>query len=49
LIALCREQPSLLPDVVVFAAITAVARLGAKRAVRRNDFQTWLRDESSRG
>jgi len=48
LLALCRRQPSRVPDVAVFVAITVVARLGAKRAVRRNDFQTWLRDESSR-
>jgi hypothetical protein len=45
---LVREDPALAPRVVVFLAIAAVARLRARRAVRRDDYSTWLRDESSR-
>jgi glycosyltransferase involved in cell wall biosynthesis len=36
------------PRIAWFAAVTAVARSRARRAVRAGDFTTWLRDESSR-
>ena len=49
LVALVRARPALLPRVVVFMAITVVARVGARRRARAGDFTTWLRDESSRG
>ncbi|MFD9307628.1 glycosyltransferase [Streptomyces sp. NPDC060048] len=46
--ALLRDQPRLLPGVVVFVVAALVARRGARRAIRTGDFSTWLRDESSR-
>ncbi|MEV7689697.1 glycosyltransferase [Streptomyces bungoensis] len=48
LAALLRAEPALLPDVVVFLAAAVAARRGAARAIRTQDFGTWLRDESSR-
>jgi hypothetical protein len=32
----------------VFLAVTIVARQRARRPIRRGDFSTWLRDDSSR-
>ncbi|MFD6231233.1 glycosyltransferase [Streptomyces sp. NPDC060232] len=46
--ALLRARPALLPGVVVFAAAALAARRGSRRAIRDQDFSTWLRDESSR-
>ncbi|MET9950073.1 glycosyltransferase [Streptomyces sp. NPDC006339] len=46
--ALLRAEPSLLPALLVFLTAAVVARRGARRAVRKGDFATWLRDESSR-
>ncbi|MCX5582295.1 glycosyltransferase [Streptomyces erythrochromogenes] len=46
--ALLRADPELLPAVVVFAAAALAARRGARKAIRDQDFSTWLRDESSR-
>jgi hypothetical protein len=37
------------PQVAVFLAVALVARRQAAREVRRRDYSTWLRDESSRG
>ena len=37
-----------LPKVAVFAAVSLTARILARRRIRRGDFTTWLRDESSR-
>ncbi|MDH6454663.1 MULTISPECIES: glycosyltransferase family 2 protein [unclassified Streptomyces] len=48
LIALVRAEPSLVTGVVVFVAAAVVARRGAAKAIRAQDFGTWLRDESSR-
>ncbi|MGW3356299.1 glycosyltransferase [Streptomyces bungoensis] len=48
LAALLRAEPALVPDVVVFLAAAVAARRGAARAIRTQDFGTWLRDESSR-
>ncbi|WP_066584973.1 glycosyltransferase [Cellulomonas timonensis] len=45
---LVRERPSSAPKAGVFLAVALVARARARRAVRRGDFRTWLRDESSR-
>ncbi|MFB8392791.1 glycosyltransferase [Streptomyces yangpuensis] len=46
--ALLRARPTLVPEVAVFAAAALAARRGARRAIREQDFSTWLRDESSR-
>ncbi|WP_367319233.1 glycosyltransferase family 2 protein [Streptomyces sp. HUAS ZL42] len=46
--ALLRREPRLFPGVVVFVAAAVVARRGARKAIRAQDFGTWLRDESSR-
>ncbi|MDX2548048.1 glycosyltransferase family 2 protein [Streptomyces sp. WI04-05B] len=46
--ALVRRDPKLLPSVVVFVAAAVAARRGARKAIRAQDFGTWLRDESSR-
>lgn len=46
--ALLRGEPRLFPGVVVFVAAAVVARRGARKAIRAQDFGTWLRDESSR-
>jgi hypothetical protein len=43
-----RREPGLLPHLMVFLAAAVVARRGAKKAIRAQDFGTWLRDESSR-
>lgn len=48
LVEVLRHEPRLLPDMVVFLGLTAVARVRGRRAVRRGDFTTWQRDESSR-
>ncbi|WP_448071226.1 glycosyltransferase [Georgenia yuyongxinii] len=42
------DRPVLLLRLPVFLAVTLVARIMAARAVRRGDYTTWLRDESSR-
>lgn len=46
--ALLRREPKLFTAVVVFVAAAVVARRGAGKAIRAQDFGTWLRDESSR-
>lgn len=46
--ALLRSEPALLPSVVVFLAAAVAARRGSAKAIRTQDFGTWLRDESSR-
>lgn len=46
--AVARTDPRLAPDVPVFVAITAVARLWAAARRRRAGERGWLRDESSR-
>ncbi|AXH98041.1 glycosyltransferase [Ornithinimicrobium avium] len=45
---MCRAQPRLAPRVVVFLAVAVAARLTSRRAVAAGDYDTWLRDESSR-
>ncbi len=46
--AILRGEPKLFAGVVVFLAAAVVARRGARKAIRAQDFGTWLRDESSR-
>ncbi|MFI8520294.1 glycosyltransferase family 2 protein [Streptomyces sp. NPDC085481] len=46
--ALVRADPALLPAVIVFLTAALAARRGARKAIRARDFDTWLRDESSR-
>ena len=46
---LLKSSPILSPKVVVFVAVTLIARWGAARHVRARDFQTWLRDEQQDG
>ncbi len=48
LVAMARGKPSLAPKIVVFLAVTVAARMRVRRVVRRGDYSTWLRDESSR-
>ncbi|MFD5792105.1 glycosyltransferase [Streptomyces diastatochromogenes] len=48
LTALLRREPQLFMGVVVFVAAAVVARRRAGKAIRAQDFGTWLRDESSR-
>jgi len=48
LTALVRARPALLPKAPIFVAVTVAARIGARSALRRDDFDTWRRDESSR-
>ncbi len=48
LVQILRQGPTLFPKVLVFLAVTALARRRARRAVREGDFTTWLRDNSSR-
>ncbi|MEV6327570.1 glycosyltransferase [Streptomyces sp. NPDC051909] len=46
--ALLRADPTLLPAMLVFLSAALTARRGARKAIRARDFDTWLRDESSR-
>ncbi|MEU1345301.1 glycosyltransferase family 2 protein [Streptomyces sp. NPDC005827] len=46
--ALLRREPRLFVAMVVFLAAAVAARRKAAKAVRAQDFGTWLRDESSR-
>ncbi|MGW7332426.1 glycosyltransferase [Streptomyces sp. NPDC054840] len=46
--ALLWARPGLLPGVVVFLVAALAARRGSRKAIRDQDFSTWLRDESSR-
>nr|WP_189181151.1 glycosyltransferase [Microbispora rosea] len=48
LLGIVRRAPWLVPHLCVFLAVTVVARLRARRAVKAGDYTTWLRDESSR-
>jgi hypothetical protein len=49
LAAIAGRSPRMALRVGVFSAVAVLARLRARRAVRRSDYSTWLRDESSRG
>ena len=48
LTAIIRRRPAMLPRVGYFLSVAVFARLRASRARARGDYQTWLRDESSR-
>jgi len=48
LVRVARQQPQLIPKLSVFVGVAVVTRLAARRRIRRGDFHTWLRDESSR-
>lgn len=48
LVDIVRQEPSRGGDLVVFVGVTLVARLRARGRLRRADFSTWDRDESSR-
>jgi len=45
---IARREPRLLPALTVFVTTALAARALAQGAVRRGDYTTWLRDESSR-
>lgn len=45
---LARERPRSTPKLAVFVGVALLALIGSRRAVRSGDFDTWLRDESSR-
>lgn len=48
LAGLVREEPGLLTRMPAFVLTAVLARTLARRAVRRGDYTTWLRDDSSR-
>ena len=48
LTAIIRRRPGMLPQVGYFLSVAVFARLRAIPALARGDYQTWLRDESSR-
>jgi hypothetical protein len=48
LAAIARNEPRLAPAVAFFLLLALGARLGAWRALRRDDYSNWLRDDSSR-
>ena len=48
LAALVRREPRLGLRMPVFLAAAVLARVRARSAVRSGDYDTWLRDESSR-
>jgi hypothetical protein len=48
LVQLVRANPLLTPQVIVFVAVTLLARWRARGPIRSGDYTTWLRDESSR-
>jgi hypothetical protein len=49
LLAIIARNPLLAPRMAVFLTVTVLARRRGNRAAQRNDYTTWLRDESSRG
>lgn len=49
LVALGLSEPRMVARLPVFVAVTVVARISARRAIRSGDYETWQRDESSRG
>jgi len=48
LINIILRRPSLALRMPFFLGVTALARFRSRRAIKRGDFTTWLRDESSR-
>jgi len=43
-----RGEPAMVTRLPVFAMVTMISRARARRAIKRADFSTWQRDESSR-
>ena len=48
LFAIIKHEPRMVLSVMVFAIVTLLARSRARKAARKRDYSTWLRDESSR-
>jgi hypothetical protein len=48
LVRIAAGSPALVAKVGVFVAVTSVGRVLARQRVRRGDYTTWSRDESSR-
>jgi Glycosyl transferase family 2 len=48
LFQIARERPIMFPCIPIFVGVAFTAKIAARRQVRRGDFTTWLRDESSR-
>jgi glycosyltransferase involved in cell wall biosynthesis len=48
LVAIVRRRPRGAPRAAFFLAVAVLARVGARYAVARGGYSTWLRDESSR-
>lgn len=48
LVDIAREDPRSLPKIVVFGSVWLLAKMGSRYAIRRGDYSTWKRDESSR-
>ncbi len=48
LLRIAYGSPVLIAKVAVFVAVTVTGRLLARRRIRRGDYTTWLRDDSSR-
>jgi Glycosyl transferase family 2 len=48
LLDIARRRPALAPKLVVYVGVVLAGRIGARRRIRRGDFHTWLRDDSSR-
>ncbi|WP_283139125.1 glycosyltransferase [Rhizohabitans arisaemae] len=48
LLRMAKAEPRLAPRVALFLGLALVAKVAARRAVRKGDYTTWLRDESSR-
>jgi hypothetical protein len=48
LLRMAIHEPLLAWRLPVFAVVTVIARVGARPAIRRRDYTTWLQDRSSR-
>jgi hypothetical protein len=48
LLEILRREPKMTLRLPVFLGITVVSRLAARRRIQAGDFDTWLRDDSSR-
>jgi len=48
LFAIACSRPRMVPRVALFLSVAVLAHLGARRAVARDDYSAWPRDESSR-
>jgi glycosyltransferase involved in cell wall biosynthesis len=48
LLEIAKRKPRLTPQIALFLAVALLARFQANRAIRRRNYSTWHRDESSR-